>query len=95
MMHPLLGWEGQDWNLGIIDRLRADDFIYKTFFFRANMDLGDSEILAYPQDACITLSVESVKEKRLTMERWDCYQRIAEHILAATAWDDNAELSAL
>lgn len=80
---PLVGhvvdlrWKGFDDNRGIIDRLNND-----TQLRQAMMGRRDVNIRAFGDSSCWLLWTMSPIFPVLSRELWDCYQSIAQHLLA-------------
>jgi hypothetical protein len=77
---PLVGrvvdlqWKGNDFGLGIIERLNNDILI-------KDLILGSSDVNIYGHrfHQCWTMSTEW---SGVSLELWNCYQAIAHHLLA-------------
>ena len=78
---PLVGkvvdlkWKGEDFGLGLIERLSHDVSLNKQII----MDAHDLGIVGYPEHSCWILAVEDVVAP--LKRNWDCYQSIASHLL--------------
>ena len=77
---PLIGpvrkviWKGQDFGLGIIDRLNADRSLKNPI-----MGSPDLQIWAEPKHGCWIISTKGRRAPTRTL--WSCYQSIANHLL--------------
>lgn len=82
---PLVGrvvdfyWEGDDSGLGIIERLKSDAVI--KYAIMVSLDV---KIRAHWDHGCWIISTETSVPP--SEELWDCYQAIAQHLLAK--WPD-------
>ena len=78
---PLFGkivdmrWEGNDFGLGVIESLNGEIPLKRPI-----METHDVEIRAYPEHGCWVLFTKP--KKAPSRELWDCYQAIAQHLLA-------------
>ena len=74
-----LHWRGEDFGLGIIDRLDSDISLKQPI-----MQSCDVTIRALGDQGCwIILTETSDVPKGPSQELWDCYQTIAKHLLSA------------
>jgi hypothetical protein len=75
-----LKWKGKDGGLGIIDRLNSDISLKGLMMWSG----GDEEIRANRHHGCwiIRRCATSYEDCLPSKELWDCYQAIAQHLLA-------------
>lgn len=72
-----LRWEGDDFGLGIVDRLNSDVSIMSLIMQMSDLDV---KIHAHHRHRCWIISTKT--NDAPSKELWDCYQAIARHLLA-------------
>ena len=73
-----LGWAGEDNGRGVFERLTADRSLIEPLI----PQIDDVSVKAHSKSGCWILRTTNA---RVSRELWDCYQRIAQHLLDASA----------